>query len=206
MGESEGLPTFTGLVVHRDPDVGYSLLLPDGWQRANVPETGGALYTPDPADPTTGLEVSGQRLGTTVRARDLAAIRRGFFQGLRQLPECQIERQEATGVGELLTLEARLTYRQDEAVRKRWVRLLYQGKTQIRLLAEGSSVERFAYWEPMFFTAFRTVRFGDWWSEATGLDWVDTVFQDRDQSASLDPLLPAPRPSDPAPGTTSDSS
>jgi hypothetical protein len=96
---------------------------------------------------------------------------------LRQLPGCRIEQQEDAAIGALLTLEARLTYRQDEAVRKRWVRLLYQGRTQVRLVAEGSSEERFGYWEPMFLTAFRTVRFGDWWSEATGIEWVETPFQ-----------------------------
>jgi hypothetical protein len=173
MDDSQHPPAFTGLMAHRDPDVGYSLLLPDGWQRVDLPEDGGTLYTPAPDDPTTGLEVSGQNLGTEVRARDLPAIRRGFLQGLRQLPGCQIEQQEDAAIGTLLTLEARLTYQDGEATRKRWVRLLYQGRTQVRLLAEGSSAERFAYWEPMFFTAFRTVRFGDWGSEATGIEWAD---------------------------------
>jgi hypothetical protein len=176
MVDSERPPAFTGLVAHRDPVVGFSLLLPDGWHRSDVPETGGALYQPAPVDdPTTGLEVSGQDLGTEVQARDLAAIRRGFLSGLRQLACCTIEQQEATAIGALLTLEARLTYQDGESIRKRWVRLLYQGRTQIRLLAEGSSVERFAYWEPMFFTAFRTVKFGDWAAEAVGVEWPETL-------------------------------
>ena len=179
MVDSQRPPAFTGLVVHRDPDVGFSLLLPDGWQRADVPETGGALYRPDPDDPTTGLEVVGQDLGTEVQARDLPAIRRGFLAGLRQLPGCRIEQQEDAAIGSLLTLEARLTYRDGEATRKRWVRLLYQGQTQIRLLAEGSTVERFAYWEPMLFTAFRTVKFGDWAADAVGIEWPERW--DRDE-------------------------
>jgi hypothetical protein len=178
MGDSPRPPAFTGLVVHRDPDVGFSLLLPDGWQRLDLPDGGGSLYTPDQGDPTTGLEVSGQDLGTAVHARDLATIRRGFLSGLRRLPGCQIEQQEDTAIGALLTLEARLTYRDGEATRKRWVRLLYQGRTQVRLLAEGSSVERFAYWEPMFFTAFRTVRFGDWAAEAVGVEWPESWLQE----------------------------
>ena len=137
MDEPQRRPAFTGLVVHRDPSVGYSLLLPDGWQRADLPDDGGTLYRPDPADPTTGLEIGGSDLGTEVSSRDLPAIRRGFLAGLRQLPRCQIEQQEDTAIGDLLTLEARLTYCQDEATRKRWVRLLYQGSVQVRLVAEG---------------------------------------------------------------------
>jgi hypothetical protein len=178
MTESIPPPTFTGLIVHRDPDAGYSLLLPDGWQRHDLADTGGTLYTPDQDDPTTGLELHGQDLGTEVQARDLPAIRRGFLRGLRQLTGCQIEQQEDTAIGGLLTLEARLTYRDRDGTRKRWVRLLYQGTMQVRLLAEGSTVERFAHWEPMFFTAFRTVRFGDWWSEATGTEWAESWVQE----------------------------
>jgi hypothetical protein len=182
MGESSGVPAFTGLVVHRDPSIGYSLLLPDGWQRMDLPEDGGTLYRPDPDDPTTGLELNGHDLGTAVTGRDLPAIRRGFLAGLRQLPGCHVEQQEDAAIGGLLTLEARLTYRQGAIIRKRWVRLLYQGRAQIRLVAEGSSVERFGYWEPMFLTAFRTVKFGDWWAEATGLEWVESPFrQDADR-------------------------
>ena len=56
------------------------------------------------------------------------------------MPGCKIEQQEDTAIGALLTLEARLTYRDGDATRKRWVRLLYQGRTQVRLVAEGSVV------------------------------------------------------------------
>src|SRR3954447_25685097 len=186
MGESQPTPSFTGLIVHRDPGVGYSLLLPDGWQRTDLPDNGGTLYRPDPDDPTTGLEASGQHLGTDVTASDLPTIRRGFLAGLRQLQECKIEHQEDAAIGALLTLEARLTYQQDETVRKRWVRLLYQGQTQIRLVAEGSTVERFGYWEPMFVTAIRSVRFGDWWAEAIGVQWMDSPFADGNEEPPTD--------------------
>jgi hypothetical protein len=43
------------------------------------------------------------------------------------------------------------------------VRLLYRGSTQLRLVAQAASVETFAYWEPMFFEAMRTVHFGRAW-------------------------------------------
>jgi hypothetical protein len=175
MDDSPRSPAFTGLIVHRDPDAGYSLLLPDGWERVDLPDGGVTLYRPDGDDLTTGLEVSGQDLGTEVQARDLPTIRRGFLSGLRQLPGCQIEQQEDTAIGALLTLEARLIYRDGDATRKRWVRLLYQGSTQIKLIAEGSSVERFSYWEPMFFTAFRTVKFGDWAADAVGVEWAERL-------------------------------
>ena len=77
--------------------------------------------------------------------------------------------------------------------RKRWVRLLYQGRTQLRLVAEGSSVERFAYWEPMFFTAFRTVKFGDWAADAVGVEWADRWFQEDPAGPSIEWPLPGGR-------------
>ena len=67
---------------------------------------------------------------------------------------------EADTVGDLVTLEARATYVEDGHLRKRWVRLLYRHSTQLRLIAQAASVEAFDYWEPMFFEAMRTVRFG----------------------------------------------
>ena len=57
MVDSQRPPAFTGLVAHRDPEAGFSLLLPDGWHRLDLPDTGGTLYTPDQSDPTTGLEI-----------------------------------------------------------------------------------------------------------------------------------------------------
>src|SRR5262245_18761008 len=99
MAESLHPPAFTGLVVHRDPSAGFSLLLPDGWHRTDLPDDGGTLYRPDPDDPTTGLEVNGLDLGAEVQAGDLPAIRRGFMAGLHQLPACRIEQQEDAAIG-----------------------------------------------------------------------------------------------------------
>jgi hypothetical protein len=83
--------------------------------------------------------------------------------GLRRLPHCRIESSEADAVGPLLTLEARHTFRDGDATRKRWTRLVYQGRTQVRLVAQAASVALFEYWEPMFYEALRTVHFSSGW-------------------------------------------
>ena len=153
----DSLPAFTGLQVHHDARLGFSVLVPDGWQRLDADV---AFFAPNADDPLTGLAIEGRDLGTEVRPADLATLRRGFLRGLRQLPGSRIESHEAEVVGRLITLEARHTFRDGDAVRKRWVRLLYQGRIQVRLIAQAASVEDFDYWEPMFFTAVRTARFG----------------------------------------------
>jgi len=181
--DPQSRPAFTGLVVHRDPDIGYSLLLPDGWHGFDLAAGDGTFYAPDTNDMQTGFEAAGQRLDVEVQASDLPALRRGFFAGLRQLPGCKIESREAVAIDRLITLEARLTFLDGEQIRKRWVRLLYQGRAQVRLVAQGATPELFNYWEPMFFTAMRSVRFGDWWSDAIGVEWMDRAFRDDDADA-----------------------
>jgi hypothetical protein len=175
-GRGPGPPTFRGLRVHRDPVKGYSLLVPDDWHSLPLEGDEGALFAPEPNDLHTSLSVSARDLGLAVAPGDLPTLRRGFVTGLRQVPGSRIEGVEAEAVGRLITMEARQTFREGEALRKRWVRLAYQDRTQVRLVAQGASLERFAYWEPMFFQAMRTLRFGDWWAEATGVAWAPSPF------------------------------
>jgi hypothetical protein len=150
--------------VHHDERFGYSLLVPDGWQRLGLGGSEhGVFYAPDPADLLTGLAVDAERLAVPVRASDLAAVRSGLRAGLRRLPVARITACSAEAVGALLTLEARATFAQAGSRAQRWVRLLYGGSVQVRLVAQAASTEQFAYWEPMFFTAMRSVHFGHDW-------------------------------------------
>jgi hypothetical protein len=172
-------PAFTGLLVHREPRFRYSFLVPDGWHyREMESEHGaGAIYAPDPNDVATSFSVEGRDLGVEVGPEDLKTLRQGFVLGLRQLPGSVVEGVEAETVGKLITMEARHTFRDGRARRKRWVRLLYQGTVQVRLIAQARTVDDFAYWEPMFFQSMRTFRFSDWWGEVTGANWDETALQ-----------------------------
>jgi hypothetical protein len=171
------LPSFRGLAVYRHLGHRFSLLYPQEWGRVDVPAEagGGVTCFPDSADPATFLRVQSRRLRVQVRPDDLPDLRAGFLEGLRALPGLVLEREEARATGDLLDLEARHRFAEGEAVRERWVRVLYQGRVQISLSAQGSSPATFAYWLPMFNTAMRTVRFGDWWAELTGTSWQRTL-------------------------------
>jgi hypothetical protein len=171
-------PAFTGLVVHRDLKHRYSLLVPDGWHRFELEGEAGSLYAPDPEDVHTSLSLSARDLGTAVEPGDLESLRSGFVGGLRQVPGSEIEGVEAEAVGRLITMEARQRFREGAETRRRWVRLAYQGRTQVRLVAQGASPERFEQYESMFYQAMRTFRFADWWAEVTGQSWLETPFQE----------------------------
>jgi hypothetical protein len=146
-------------------------------------ETGkGVIYTPDPSDTYTNFSIEARDLGTTTEAGDLGALRTGFLRGLRSFRRSRIESEEAEAIGRLTTMEARHTYLDGGGRRgvrrKRWVRLLYQGSTQVRLVAQGATVERFDYWLPMFFESMRTFRFGDWAVDAGLPGWATEGLSD----------------------------
>jgi hypothetical protein len=170
-------PTFSGLLVYRQLSHRFSLLYPDGWRPVDVaPDLGGgAVFHPDPADPTTFLLVQSRRHHTAISATDLDVLHEGFLEGLRQLSDVQVESEAATATGPLVDLEARHTFREAGETRKRWTRVLYQDTVQINLIAQGSSESAFQYWLPMFTTVMRTVKFADWWADMTGKSWVRTV-------------------------------
>jgi hypothetical protein len=175
--DSRPRPTFTGLLVHRDVTHRYSILVPDGWHRREVADDAGTgvLYAPSTEDVFTGFFAQARDLGTAVTAADLPTLRAGFLSGLRKLPRSRIEAQEAEAIGRLITMEGRHTFRDGDVTRKRWVRLLYQDTIQLRLVAQGATVAEFGYWLPMFYESMRTVRFGDWWADATGRGWQTSL-------------------------------
>ena len=105
----------------------------------------------------------------------MPTLREGFAAGLRNFPDAAVEMRDDFAIGTLLGIEAVLTYRDGEATRKRWVRLLYQGSTQVRLIAQGASVTEYDYWLPMLTQAMRTFQFADWWAEVTGIEWLPSL-------------------------------
>ncbi|HEU5319057.1 MAG TPA: hypothetical protein VFX49_23300 [Chloroflexota bacterium] len=177
---STARPVFSGLLVYRHLGHRFSLLYPEGWHQAKAPRAagGGVVFSPDPEDLHTSVLVQSRRLPSAVEPADLPALRDGMLEGIRQLPGAAIEEQKAEAVADrLLDAEAKHTYRDPEAgvVRKRWIRLLCQGSVQVSIVCQGSSEERYAYWLPMFNTVMRTVKFADWWAEATGHSWRKTL-------------------------------
>ncbi|MGI8855350.1 MAG: hypothetical protein ACR2JW_06340 [Thermomicrobiales bacterium] len=170
-------PSFTGLLVARDLEYRYSFLYPEGWHTFELETTGGRgiIVAPTPDDTANSFSVEARDLGMTPTEEDLPTLREGFAAGLRDLSDAAVEMRDDFAIGTLLGIEATLTYRDGDATRKRWVRLLYQGTTQIRLIAQGATVAEYDYWLPMLTQAMRTFQFADWWAEVTGIEWLPSL-------------------------------
>lgn len=180
MLETTGGPTFTGLVVHRDLTYRYSLLYPEGWHTLELESEGGkgAILTPFPDEVATSLSVEARDLGTPVTGDDLPVLRDGLKQGLGQLRDMTITHEEDYSIGTLTGLEVQYTYREGDApdapLRKRWLRLAYQGSIQVRLIAQGD-LDDYTYWLPAFNQMMRTFQFADWWAQLTGHSWQTSL-------------------------------
>jgi hypothetical protein len=177
MTERPAVPSFTGLEIYRDLTYRYSLLYPMGWHQLELETTGGTgvILAPVPDDPANSFSAEARDLGVEVTSEDLATLREGFWEGIESLPEVAVEAEDEFAIGDTISIEATITYRDGDATRKRRVRLLYKGSTQVRLIAQGNSPAEYEYWLPMFNQMMRTFQFADWWGEITGYEWLPSM-------------------------------
>jgi len=159
----------------------YSLLYTDAWHSLELESAGGkgVILTPDPDDIATSLSVEARDLGTPVTGDDLPTLRDGLKQGLSQLRDLTIEFEDYEAINKLVMLDVQFTYREpddaaDSPLRKRWLRLAYQGQIQVRLIAQGD-VDSYTYWLPAFNQSMRTFQFADWWADLTGHSWLPSL-------------------------------
>jgi hypothetical protein len=150
-------PSFKGLSWHREQY--YSFFIPLDWHKSEwADDRNGVIYSPDPDDPQTVFAVEVTDAGFKIEPDDIDALAEGFFESVEALPDVEIEARKQRVVGALLTLEAKYTFRDQDAIRKRWVRLLYHQTRQVAMTAQGSTPEQYDYWLPMFYEAMMTAK------------------------------------------------
>lgn len=161
MPEQREGPRYTGMLKHVDKAGGYALWLPTGWQRVDMKRPHrGVIFCPYAGNVDTSVSAEKHRLPCKVTDNDMPALREGFNAGLAALPGVEIESQDESVTSTLITLEARFTFLEGEARRKRWVRAVYWGRGQLTLIAQGATVDEFEYWLPMFYNTLMTVEIG----------------------------------------------
>ena len=151
------LPAIRGLRWHRHQY--FSFFVPDDWYRSTTDDTSTrVIYSPNPEDNATLFAVDLQELGTTLVPDDLEVLAEGFFESIAQLPQTMIQTHKMKASGSIIEMEAKYTFSEAGATRKRWTRVLYQDTRQIALTAQGATPEIYDYWLPMFFESMSTAR------------------------------------------------
>lgn len=159
MEERPQTPAFYGLALLDDKEWGFNFWYPDNWHRLEFADgRSGVILAPVADDASTSFSIEVRNLGTKVGKNDVKALYEGFMEGLAALPDFHLEWQDKWVVAQLVGLEAKYTFSENGATRKRWIRLLYEGKRQFHAVAQGSSVDEYAYWEPMLFECMATLR------------------------------------------------
>ncbi len=154
---SKKLPVFKGLSWHRNQY--YSFFVPSDWHKNAWPDgRQGIIYHPPVDDPFTLLAIEVWDLGTPITPDDLDDLYDGFLTGVRELPGCEVESHEHWIRGDLMCLEARYSFAEQDHHPRRWVRQFYHQTRQIAFTAQGSTHEVFDYWMPMFFEIMMTTQ------------------------------------------------
>jgi hypothetical protein len=158
------------LRAYRNREWGYSLPRPDAWVERSLDVEGGqgVIFAPDPDELKTAISVELRDLGTEVTAADLPHLAKAFLTGLRSVPGSKVERHEAFQSIVHIGLEAQQTFNDGGLRRRRWIRVLYNGRLQARLIAQGATVAEFNRLRPLFAPCMTTFLFGDLWPEPPG--------------------------------------
>ncbi|MGI9145429.1 MAG: hypothetical protein ACR2IK_02600 [Chloroflexota bacterium] len=164
-------PLPNALRAYRNREWGYSMPRPDVWFERNLDVEGGqgVMFTPDPDDRLTGLSVEVRDLATEVTAEDLPDLGKGFLKGLRLVPGSQLAQHAVFHSMYHVGVEAQQIFDDAGQRRQRWIRVLYKGRLQARLVAQGATVEEFERLRSVFAPCMTTFLFGNLWPEPPGL-------------------------------------
>ena len=151
-------PRYTGLKKYTSEKDGYALWLPSNWNSFEMKsDRRGMIFSPHPTFSTVGFFVEKTILPFPVSKKDLPLLREGFQKGLANLASLKVETLDEVVEENILALEARLTFLDQEQTKKRWIRIIYAGEAQLTLIAEGAPPEEFEYWLPMFYNIMATL-------------------------------------------------
>jgi len=151
-------PKYTGLRTYRDPGGRFEFRYPTGWHQFELADDrDGVMFSPQAQDPETWFAAWATSLQDIVTAEDLDLLHEGVEEGLWQLPGMSIESSKDDTIENLCRFQRVYTFRENGAVRKRKVWMLYLYRWLFVLVAQGASEEDFEFWSIMlndFFSSF----------------------------------------------------
>ncbi len=137
-------PLLSGFIYYEDKEAGFGVWLPQDWYKhALNPGHPGILVSPYQDDINTFFLAEKRTLEIEVNKEDVDTLRQGFNQGMLDLPGVEVISTDETlsDTGQLF--DAIYTYLEGTERRKRWMRCVYLGKTQLILIGQGRNAADF---------------------------------------------------------------
>jgi hypothetical protein len=155
--ERKGPPFYTGMTKHWDHEAGYAITLPSDWRKIDmVKDRHGWIFTPYKDNFDTCIVSEKKILKYPVDPKDADVLMDGIVEGINSLPEAEILETIINPGKIVLLLEAKYTFMENGQRRKRWLKNMYWGKSNLVLIAQGATEEDYAYWEGMLFNTMMT--------------------------------------------------
>jgi hypothetical protein len=150
-------PVYTGMTKHWDREAGYAVWLPSDWRKIDMVEgRHGWIFTPYKDNFDTCLISEKNTLDFKAKPEDVEVLAEGFEAGINSLPDVIIEHKNYETGKMVILLEAKFTFTENGQRRKRWIKSMYWGEANLVLIAQGATVEDYAYWEGMLFNTMMT--------------------------------------------------
>jgi hypothetical protein len=150
-------PIYTGITKHWDHEAGYAVWVSNDWRKIDMVEgRRGWIFTPYKDHFDTCFISEKINLDFKVKPEDIDILVEGFEAGINSLPDVVIEHKNFETGKRIVLLEAKFTFTENGQTRKRWVKSMYWGEANLVLIAQGATVEDYAYWEGMLFNAMMT--------------------------------------------------
>jgi len=99
-------------------------------------------------------------LGTEVTPDDLSDLVTGFLSGLDDVPGSNVEQHQAYANEYAIGIDAVQTFDEAGQRRKRWIRLLFKGSVQARVIAQAASVSEYDRLRPLVAPCMTTFMLG----------------------------------------------
>jgi hypothetical protein len=164
-------PVYIGMRKYWDHEAGYAVWLSSDWRQIDmVKGRQGWIFTPYKDNYDTCFLSEKKMLKYPVEPKDADTLMQGLLEGINSLPDAVIlETKKDTGV-KVVLVEAKYTFTENGQRRKRWVKSMYWGNSNLVLVAQGATEEDYAYWEGMLFNAMTTYEI-NWrrWKTAASL-------------------------------------
>ena len=151
-------PAFTSVSIYNDQSGLLSFWYASEWQLYAAPTTLPSItLTPDPTDAETHIAVTVRDLGAPLAAKERRAILQGVREGLASLDGCVVEALAELSEGGRWGIEWHCTFLAGGQRCRRRARMFFSDRYQYAIVLQGSSEERYAYWQGMFEWTMLTV-------------------------------------------------